>query len=73
MKICGILIIIAGLSVILYGSFFYTPLNQAPDMGLIQVDESNNQAVRIPPIMGIAGHHGGRRADLLRKEAARIV
>ncbi|HEY1253560.1 MAG TPA: DUF3185 domain-containing protein [Terracidiphilus sp.] len=55
MKICGILIIIAGLSVILYGSFFYTPLNQAPDMGLIQVDESNNQAVRIPPIMGIAG------------------
>jgi hypothetical protein len=55
MKICGILILIAGLSTILYGSFFYTPLNQVPDMGLIQVDDTDNQQVRIPPILGLAG------------------
>ena len=55
MKTCGILIIIAGLSAILYGNFFYTPLNQVPDMGLIQVDDQDNQAVRIPPILGLAG------------------
>jgi len=55
MKICGILILIAGLSSILYGSFFYTPLNQVPDMGLIQVDDTDNQPVRIPPILGLAG------------------
>jgi hypothetical protein len=55
MKISGILILIAGLSVILYGSLFYTPLNQVPDMGLIQVDEQDNQPVRMPPILGVAG------------------
>jgi hypothetical protein len=55
MKICGILMLIAGLSVILYGRFFYTPLNQAPDMGLMQVDDTENQVVSIPPILGLAG------------------
>jgi hypothetical protein len=55
MKICGVLIIIAGLSVILYGSLFYTPLSQVPDMGLIQVDEPDNQPVRMPPILGLGG------------------
>jgi hypothetical protein len=55
MKICGILMIIAGLSALLYGGFFLTPQNQAPDMGLIQVDDANNQTVRIPPILGFAG------------------
>jgi len=55
MKICGILMIIAGLSALLYGGFFFPPQNQAPDMGLIQVDDANNQPARIPPILGFAG------------------
>ncbi|MGA3082740.1 MAG: DUF3185 domain-containing protein [Terracidiphilus sp.] len=55
MKISGILLIIAGLSAIFCGGFSYKNHNQAPDMGLIQVDESANDPVRIPPIFGIAG------------------
>jgi hypothetical protein len=55
MKICGILMIIAGLSALLYGGFLFTPPNQAPDMGLIQVDDAINRPVSIPPIFGIAG------------------
>ena len=55
MKISGILTIIAGLTVILFGRFFYPPLNQAPKMELIQVVDTDNQEVRIPPIFGVAG------------------
>jgi hypothetical protein len=55
MKIAGILVIIAGLVAILYGGFSYTTHNQVPDMGLIQVDDTENHPVRIPPILGLAG------------------
>jgi hypothetical protein len=55
MKICGILIIVAGLSALLNGGFFFTPPNQSPDMGLIQVNDADNQPVSIPPIFGFTG------------------
>jgi hypothetical protein len=55
MKTAGILLIVAGLAAILYGGFSYTSQNQTPDMGLIQVNETERQPVPIPPILGIAG------------------
>ena len=55
MKICGILIIVAGLSAILYGGFLFTSPNQASEMGLIQVNDVDNQVVSIPPILGFVG------------------
>jgi len=48
MKISGILLIIAGLSAIFCGGFSYSNRNQTPDMGLIQVDDTESQQERIP-------------------------
>jgi hypothetical protein len=59
MKISGILLIIAGLSAIFCGGFSYSNRNQTPDMGLIQVDDTESQQERIPPILGIAGIAAG--------------
>ena len=54
-KIAGILIIIAGLSAILYGVFPLEAHSQVPDMGLIQVDDTGSYPARIPPILGFMG------------------
>ncbi|MGB9406223.1 MAG: DUF3185 domain-containing protein [Terracidiphilus sp.] len=54
MKISGILLIITGLAAIFFGGFSYPNRNQTPDMGLIQVDDTESYPVRIPPILGIA-------------------
>ena len=55
MKISGILMIIAGFVAILYGEFSYPTHSQVPDMGLIQVDNAENNPMRIPPVLGLAG------------------
>jgi hypothetical protein len=55
MKISGILMIIAGFVAILYGEFSYTTRSQVPDMGLILVDDTENNPMRIPPVLGLAG------------------
>jgi hypothetical protein len=55
MKISGILMIIAGLAAILFGGFSYRGHDQVPDMGLIQVDDTQYHPVGIPPILGLAG------------------
>jgi hypothetical protein len=59
MKISGILLIIAGLSAIFCGGLSYSHPNQTPDMGLIQVDDTESQQESIPPILGIAGVAAG--------------
>jgi hypothetical protein len=59
MKISGILLIIAGLSAIFCGGFSNPNRSQTPDMGLIQVDDKENQSENIPPILGIAGIAAG--------------
>jgi hypothetical protein len=48
MKISGILLIIAGLSAIFCGGLSYSHPNQTPDMGLIQVDDTESQQESIP-------------------------
>jgi hypothetical protein len=55
MKISGILMIIAGFAAILFGGFSYKSHDQVPDMGLIQVVDTEYHPVRIPPILGMAG------------------
>jgi hypothetical protein len=59
MKISGILLILAGLSAIFCGGFSAPNHGQTPDMGLIQVDDKENQPENIPPILGIAGIAAG--------------
>ncbi|MGD0547309.1 MAG: DUF3185 domain-containing protein [Terracidiphilus sp.] len=55
MRISGILMIIAGLAAILCGGPSYANQNQAPDMGLIQVDDRESLPIHIPPVLGFAG------------------
>jgi hypothetical protein len=55
MKIVGILMIIAGLSAVLYGVFPPSVHSQVPDMGLILADDTESNPARIPPILGFAG------------------
>ena len=59
MRICGILLIVAGLSTIFCGGFSNPDRSQTPDMGLIQVDDKENLPENIPPILGIAGIMAG--------------
>ena len=59
MRICGILLIVAGLSAIFCGGFSNPNSSQTPDMGLIQVDDKENLPENIPPILGIAGIMAG--------------
>jgi len=59
MKISGILLIIAGVSAIFCGGYSYSNHDQTPDMGLIQVDDKENQPENIPPILGMAGIAAG--------------
>jgi hypothetical protein len=59
MKIAGILMIFAGIVAILYGEFSYTSRNPVPDMGLVQVDDTEVYPDRIPPILGFAGIMAG--------------
>jgi hypothetical protein len=55
MKISGILLIIAGLSAIFCGGFSNPTRSQTPDMGLIQVDDKENQSEHIPPFWASRG------------------
>lgn len=55
MRVSGILLVIAGLSAIFCGGISNPNRSQTPDMGLIQVDDKENQPENIPPILGIAG------------------
>jgi hypothetical protein len=59
MKITGIVLILAGLVAILCGGFFNTSHSQIPDMGLMQVDDTENNPLSIPPILGFAAIAAG--------------
>ena len=59
MKITGILLILAGLVAILCGGFFNPSQSHVPDMGLIQVDDTQSHPFSIPPILGFAAIAAG--------------
>ena len=71
MKISGILMIIAGFAAILFGGFSYKSHDQVPDMGLIQVVDTEYHPVRIPPFWAWRALDG-RRNGFLPEEAAQI-
>jgi hypothetical protein len=51
MKTAGILLVIAGVVALFYGEFSNTSRKDRPDMGLILVDDTQQQPVVIPPIL----------------------
>jgi drug/metabolite transporter (DMT)-like permease len=59
MKIAGIVLIFAGVAALLYGGLFYSSHSQVPDMGLIQVDDTESHPQSIPPILGLAAIAAG--------------
>jgi drug/metabolite transporter (DMT)-like permease len=71
MKITGIVLILAGLAVILCGGFFNTSHSQVPDMGLMQVDDTENYPLGIPPILGIAAIAAGGALVYKARQLAR--
>jgi hypothetical protein len=68
MKIAGILLIIAGLSATFCGGFSYPNSDQTQHVGLIQVNDTENQTERIPPVFGIAGIAAGGAMVYLGKK-----
>ena len=63
MKFTGIVLILAGLVAILCGGFFNTSHSQVPDMGLIQVDDTENHprpSRRVAPWFTWVGSRPGR-------------
>ena len=59
MKIAGIVLILARIVAILYGGLFYSSHSQVPDMGLIQVEDTESHPLSIPPILGLAAIAAG--------------
>jgi hypothetical protein len=55
MKICGIVLIVAGILALAYGGFSYTTHKRAVDMGPLQIETSKRHKVFVPPILGISG------------------
>ena len=71
MKITGIVLILVGLVAILYGGFSNTGRSQVPDMGLIQVDDTENHPLSIPPILGFAAIAAGGALFYVGRKPAR--
>ena len=71
MKITGFVLILAGLVAILCGGFFNTSSSQIPDMGLIQVDDTEYQPLSIPPFLGFVAIAAGGALVYGGKKTAR--
>lgn len=71
MKIIGIVLIFAGLVAILNGGFSNRSHSQVPDMGLIQVDDTENHPLSIPPILGFAAIVAGGALVYVGRKMAR--
>ena len=59
MKIAGILLIIVGIAVLIYGGFSYTSQKKAVDIGAIQINRTENHTLIVPPILGVIAIVGG--------------
>jgi zinc transporter ZupT len=71
MKMTGFVLILAGLVAIFYGGFSNTSQSQVPDMGLIQVDDTGNHPLSIPPILGFAAIAAGGALVYVGRKTAR--
>jgi hypothetical protein len=70
MKITGIVLILIGFVAILFGGFSNTGHSQVPDMGLVQVDDTENHPLGIPPILAFAATAAGGAMDYKSREPA---
>jgi hypothetical protein len=66
MRIAGILLIAAGLAAFLFGGFTYKRHTRILDADLVMVSATEDHAVRIPPLLGIAGILAGGGLMFLR-------
>lgn len=57
--IVGIILIIAGAFVLIYGSITYTSHKKVIDMGPIQASTKQHKTIPLPPIVGIVLIGGG--------------
>jgi hypothetical protein len=54
MKITGVVLLIIGLVVLIYGGFKYTTQKREVDLGPIQINKTEHHNILIPPLVGIA-------------------
>jgi drug/metabolite transporter (DMT)-like permease len=59
MKAIGIVLIVIGIVVLIYGGFTYTTQKKVLDVGPIQATKSENHTVPLPPILGALALIGG--------------
>lgn len=66
MRIAGILLIVAGMTAFLFGGFSYKSHTRILDADLVMVSATEDHAVRIPPLLGIAAILAGGGLMFLR-------
>lgn len=59
MRIAGVLLVIVGVAVLIYGGFAFTTQKKAVDMGPIQINKTEHHAVPLPPLLGVVAIVGG--------------
>jgi hypothetical protein len=52
LKIAGLVLVIAGLVVLLWGGVFWTDRDTIVDVGEFEVTTENREGVAVPPILG---------------------
>ena len=54
MKFTGVIFLIFGLAMLIYGGIRYTSHKRELDMGPIQINKTDHHSIPIPPLVGIA-------------------
>jgi hypothetical protein len=55
MKICGLLLVLAGIAALAYGGISYTTHRRALSMGPIHIVRSQHHHIPLPPLLGVGG------------------
>jgi threonine/homoserine/homoserine lactone efflux protein len=59
MKIAGIILIVFGVAALIYGGFTYTSHKKVVDIGVLQINRTENHTLPVPPILGMVAIAGG--------------
>jgi uncharacterized membrane protein YidH (DUF202 family) len=55
MKIFGVILILAGIVALAYGSFSFTTHRKAVAMGPLQLERKTRHTLPLPPMLGVGG------------------
>jgi len=55
MKVLGVILILAGIAALAYGSLTFTTHRKAVAMGPIQLDRKTRHTLPLPPMLGVGG------------------